>query len=45
MIMLKDTLVRLRRERGLTQEGRNLVDSYLSYVELGERAARSQGRR
>lgn len=33
------------RYDALSPEGRNLVDSYLSYVELGERAARSQGRR
>lgn len=33
------------RYGALSPEGRNLVDSYLSYVELGERAARSQGRR
>ncbi len=33
------------RYDALSPEGRALVDSYLSYVELGERAARSQGRR
>lgn len=33
------------RYDALSPEGRNLVDSYLAYVELGERAARSQGRR
>ena len=33
------------RYDALSPEGRNLVDSYLSYVELGERAAHSQGRR
>ena len=33
------------RYEALCPEGRALVDSYLSYVELGERAARSQGRR
>ena len=33
------------RYDALSPEGRNLVDSYLSSVELGERAARSQGRR
>ena len=33
------------RYDALSPEGRALVDSYLSDVELGERAARSQGRR
>ena len=33
------------RYDALSADGRALVDSYLSYVELGERAARSQGRR
>lgn len=33
------------RYDALSPEGRALVDSYLSYVELGERAARSQGKR
>lgn len=33
------------RYDALSPEGRALVDSYLAYVELGERAARSQGRR
>lgn len=33
------------RYDALSSEGRALVDGYLSYVELGERAARSQGRR
>ena len=33
------------RYDSLSPEGSALVDSYLSYVELGERAARSQGRR
>lgn len=33
------------RYDALSPEGRALVDSYLSYVELGERAARAQGRR
>ena len=33
------------RYDALSPEGRALVDSYLSYVVLGERAARSQGRR
>ena len=33
------------RYDALSPEGRALVDSYLAYVELGECAARSQGRR
>ena len=33
------------RYDALSADGRALVDSYLAYVELGERAARSQGRR
>ena len=33
------------RYDALSPEGRALVDSYLSYVELGERAVRSQGKR
>lgn len=33
------------RYEALSPEGRTLVDSYFSYVELGERAARDLGRR
>lgn len=33
------------RYDALSPEGRSLVDSYLGYVELGERAARERGRR
>ena len=33
------------RYDALSPEGRALVDSYLSYVKLGERAARGRGRR
>ena len=33
------------RYDALSPEGRSLVDSYLGYVELGERVARERGRR